>query len=50
MSILGAALPTWLSSLLTDASVRFGLPQRTSFRQETIERSEARCPVSVSVR
>jgi len=34
MSVLGAALPTWLSSWLTDASVRFGLPQRTSFRQE----------------
>jgi hypothetical protein len=34
MSVPGAALPTWLSNWLTDASVRFGLPQRTSFRQE----------------
>jgi len=48
-SVLGAALPTWLSSWLTDASVRSGLPQRTSFRQEThrAQRSPA-CPVSVS--
>src|SRR5205814_2118942 len=47
MSVLGAAQPTSLSSWLTDASARFGLPRRTLLRRETHQAHRSRaCPGS----